>query len=546
MLFNEDIKTDLNGTRYYRTIDQLENFKLRIILRKVADRRVPLSHLNHGAVLHLHRGDEKSIQNASSSLLPSPEEILVRWQKKILSPKEIADKKNAKAASVKSAFKIAKEATDGTGGGASQGGMFLFTYVDADDFLDEEELHRHLTTAKEEDLTDMARRVLTLTKPILAPPMPHENHTASYHLGITEVPMHMHKPMRDLKFSVMHIMAYIFSEMGDLKDDHLTMKSYEKRLCTIKCYDSGLVTMTPGMSPDSEIYQFQINEDVFQYRIELVSKDLDPEDEENEWKIYSEFYNRRLLSTQSALPTSFQRPPPDPAVRLHLLAEITSVRYFHGDSLYIHYLLDLAEGWSVEGGQLPLLSAYTQCSGARYSDALGGWEAVFGFPIEVELISGRGSNPPIWPRIYFEVCSMDAWDRNAVVGYGYVDLPRTPGCHQAYVRTWKPVVSPYSQMKTLLVGGSAELDDITYDAVPFGHTGTKLNKYGFQTETSGEIVVKMNLMHQQGKQSTSVEHDALKVTDPTQFVKNNAQTIAEAISRAKERLQAIRMAKKTH
>ncbi|KAJ3249242.1 Pleiotropic negative transcriptional regulator [Chytriomyces hyalinus] len=565
MLRVDTPETDLSVTRCYRTIDQLasiehsgtykntladilarppqENLKLRLVLRKVADRRVPLSHLNHGAALNLHQRKEGSSLNASSALLPAPEELIIRWQKKVMSPKERGDKKEKRTSS-KTADITKHEGSNTPVTVGSQGGMFLFTYIDSDDFVDEEDLHRHLTTAKTEDVTEMAKRVLTLTKPLLLPITPHEPQSESLPNGITGNPVHLYKPLRDLNFSVMHLMAYLFSEVGS-DSDHLTMKSYEKRLCTIKCYDSGLVTMTPGFNSETSVYQFQINEDVYQYRIELISKDLNPEDEENEWKIYSEYYNRRVSSKQAMLPTTFQRPPSEPGLRLIIMGEISSVQNFFGETIYIHYLVDLAEGWSVEGGQLPLLSAYTQCSSGSFNKELHAWEAIFSFPLEAELISLKGSNHSQWPRIYFEVCSMDCWDRNSVLGYGYVDVPRSPGCYDLSVPTWKPVTSPYAQMKSLLVGGSAELDDITYDAVPFGHTGPKLNKYGFQTETSGSIRVKLNLTHQQGKQGTAVDSDAIKELDPTQFVKNNAYSIAEAISRAKERLQAIRATKKT-
>ncbi|TPX78252.1 hypothetical protein CcCBS67573_g00462 [Chytriomyces confervae] len=515
-----------------------ENLKLRLVLRKVADRRVPLSHLNHdfieGAALNLHQRKEGSSLNASSALLPAPEELIIRWQKKAMSPKERGDKKEKRTSSKTAEItKLEGSNTPVTVG--SQGGMFLFTYIDSDDFVDEEDLHRHLTTAKTEDVTEMAKRVLTLTKPLLLPITPHEPQSESLPNGITGNPVHLYKPLRDLNFSVMHLMAYLFSEVGS-DSDHLTMKSYEKRLCTIKCYDSGLVTMTPGFNSETSVYQFQINEDVYQYRIELISKDLNPEDEENEWKIYSEYYNRRVSSKQAMLPTTFQRPPSEPGLRLIIMGEISSVQNFFGETIYIHYLVDLAEGWSVEGGQLPLLSAYTQCSSGSFNKELHAWEAIFSFPLEAELISLKGCKPTI-PNGPAFISRSAPW----TVGTGIQSL----GCYDLSVPTWKPVTSPYAQMKSLLVGGSAELDDITYDAVPFGHTGPKLNKYGFQTETSGSIRVKLNLTHQQGKQGTAVDSDAIKELDPTQFVKNNAYSIAEAISRAKERLQAIRATKKT-
>ncbi|KAJ3071625.1 Pleiotropic negative transcriptional regulator [Podochytrium sp. JEL0797] len=556
---------DLNVTQCYRTIDQLENLKIRIILRKVADRRVPLSHMNQGSALSLQLTHERNANSVnsnlfSSNLLPGPEELVVKWQKKVMSPQEMADKSNIAATSstggrkkggiLKSSKLKEGEGDENVGGGgaASQGGMFLFTYIDSDEYTNQEDVERNVTTSKHETLSEMAKRALTLTKPLTGPvaTSAYEAEFDSRHTGVSEKPVHLYKPLRNIKFEEMHVMAYIYSEIkySNEKGDAFSIKGYEKRLCTIKCYDSGLVTMTPGLSESSSLYQFQINEDVFQYRLELISKELDAVDEEKEWKIYSEFYDRRVQAQQAHLPTTFQKPPSAPGLRVVLMGEIASAYGFNGESIYIHYLVDLTEGWTVEGGQLPLLSAYTQCSSGIYQSESGLWEARFAFPMEVELISGQGHRHSVWPKIYFEVCSMDSWDRSIVVGYGYADLPKSPGCYDLKITTWKPLVSPSSQLKSSLVGGSAELDDLTYNYIPFGHKGPKLIKYGFQTETSGTINFKMNLIHQQGQMSTHVEPDELQETDPNRYVKNNAKTISEALQRAKSRLETLRASKK--
>ena len=36
---------------------------------------------------------------------------------------------------------------------------------------------------------------------------------------------------------------------------------------------------------------------------------------------------------------------------------------------------------------------------------------------------------PQWPQIYFEVASLDSWQRHRVEGYGYLSVPTTPGMH---------------------------------------------------------------------------------------------------------------------
>ncbi|KAJ3082615.1 Pleiotropic negative transcriptional regulator, partial [Physocladia obscura] len=243
----------------------------------------------------------------------------------------------------------------------------------------------------------MAKRVLNITKPILPEySEPSHNHGMPYNPSleiISETPMHLHKPLRDCKYTEMHIMAYLFCELSNSTqishENLLSMKGYEKRLCSIKCYDNGLVQMTPGISNGDSVYQFQINEDVFQYQLQLISKQLNPADEETEWKIYSEYYNKHLAQKQSILPTSFQQPPLAPGLRVMFMGEISSAQGFNGESIYIHYLVDLCEGWTVEGGQLPLLSAYTQCSNGIYDRETGIWHARFSFPMEIITPAGQ-------------------------------------------------------------------------------------------------------------------------------------------------------------
>lgn len=52
-----------------------------------------------------------------------------------------------------------------------------------------------------------------------------------------------------------------------------------------------------------------------------------------------------------------------------------------------------------------------------------------------------------------------------------------------------PAGSRRDQQQAYFIGGSEELQDLTYVAVPQGHTGKVLNKYGYKTQTSGNVKV---------------------------------------------------------
>ena len=52
-----------------------------------------------------------------------------------------------------------------------------------------------------------------------------------------------------------------------------------------------------------------------------------------------------------------------------------------------------------------------------------------------------------------------------------------------------PAGSRRDQQQAYFIGGSEELQDVTYMAVPSGHKGSVLNKYGYKTQTSGNVKV---------------------------------------------------------
>jgi Meckel syndrome type 1 protein len=66
------------------------------------------------------------------------------------------------------------------------------------------------------------------------------------------------------------------------------------------------------------------------------------------------------------------------------------------------------------------------------------------------------------PKLYFKVVSVDLSDRHKIEGYGHVQLPRKAGHYQHTLSTWRPSIGFESRLKSFLVGGCPELDDIQY------------------------------------------------------------------------------------
>jgi Meckel syndrome type 1 protein len=108
-------------------------------------------------------------------------------------------------------------------------------------------------------------------------------------------------------------------------------------------------------------------------------------------------------------------------------------------------------------------------------------------------------NLPKWPQIFFEVVSLDEWSRCRTEGYGYISIPVNAGSYDnVNVETWRPVLpGPITEMKRYFVGGTPELDDLSYCGTPASVSDSAiLSRYGFRTMTSGKIKLRMYVMHQ--------------------------------------------------
>lgn len=101
-----------------------------------------------------------------------------------------------------------------------------------------------------------------------------------------------------------------------------------------------------------------------------------------------------------------------------------------------------------------------------------------------------------WPP-FPQVCTIDGWNRYTCEGYAWLSLTdRVPGSDTCYLTTWKPMASMRGRQQEYFIGGSAELEDLTYLTKPGGAGGSNrlLNKYGFRTETAGSIKVGRRLI----------------------------------------------------
>ena len=74
------------------------------------------------------------------------------------------------------------------------------------------------------------------------------------------------------------------------------------------------------------------------------------------------------------------------------------------------------------------------------------------------------------PKIIFEVASYDSWSRYRTEGYAWTQIPVRPGQVQEKLPCWRPRGdSLIYELRRFFIGGSPELEDISYAAIPSDH-----------------------------------------------------------------------------
>ena len=63
------------------------------------------------------------------------------------------------------------------------------------------------------------------------------------------------------------------------------------------------------------------------------------------------------------------------------------------------------------------------------------------------------------PVIYFQVNSLDYWDRHRCEGYGQLTLPTNPGSYKIELQTYRAIGSITDEMKRFFIGGGSTFSD---------------------------------------------------------------------------------------
>lgn len=131
--------------------------------------------------------------------------------------------------------------------------------------------------------------------------------------------------------------------------------------------------------------------------------------------------------------------------------------------------------------------------------------------------------------------------RYRIEGYAALSLPLTPGSYKFTIPTWRAKGSFIDALRRFFIGGSYELEDITYCGIPTAHEGKILDKSNLKVVSSGNIKIHVNIIHQNrafGKYLDYQGNDLNKIN--TDALISSVENVLEQFKAAKERMIQIR------
>uniref|UniRef100_A0A8C0B273 MKS transition zone complex subunit 1 n=1 Tax=Buteo japonicus TaxID=224669 RepID=A0A8C0B273_9AVES len=282
---------------------------------------------------------------------------------------------------------------------------------------------------------------------------------------------------------------YIMGDLGPY--GKLGHREYEHVLCAVKVDGNGVITVKPDFTGTKGAYQIKLDgekREVWKYTIENASVQVQPEEEECEQHVFIDLYSRHKEYLSSLVGSEFE-------MVIHSLFFSVSAQGYEYDNLYVHIFLELPN----HNPAFQQLSGVTQTCATKTV----GWDnvAYFCYPFTLEMFFTQGDESedslPQWPVLYFEVISLDFWQRYRIEGYGSLVLPASPGLHVLTIPTWCPVeLGTLAELRGFFTGGSPELEDITYIRIPSTFKGERLSCFGFRTEITGSVTLWLYCLQQ--------------------------------------------------
>ncbi|XP_071994173.1 tectonic-like complex member MKS1 isoform X1 [Engystomops pustulosus] len=533
------------GEVVYRSRDPIKNLKIRVKLQRVS----PVSALVQRVQEQQEEGGggDIALRTLSSSAGTSgyrpgddDEEVVITWQEKLFSAFEYELYRNEAACCTPLDRQYHKDIVSLERRGGRKN-MRIFTYTDFDRYTNLEEHCQSVTTSEQETPTFLAERMANVrrrrqdkrtldgagARNRLVTWKPSEEFIKNNHIINTPV-------------QTMYIMADLGSR------GKLGLKENEHVLCTIRVDSNGVITLKPDVTGSKGPYRLEVEShkrELWRYTLQHVSECVQRDEQEREEILYKDLYGRHKEYLNNLVGSDFEMPPSG-ALRVFINGEIVSAHEYEYDNLYVHFFMELPKHWSSPAFQE--ISGVTQSCRSKTHEREN--VAYFSHPFSFEMFLSEeveSEDVPQWPVLYFEVLSLDFWQRYRVEGYGSVVLPQTPGLHNITAQTWRPVEQgTVSELRRFFIGGSPELEDVTYVRIPGTFQGERLSRFGFRTETTGRVSFRFHSIHQSRSflDRSSLRRRMQSVLDRLggSSQQSSILNVLDAFQRARRRMQQAR------
>ncbi|KAJ6655713.1 hypothetical protein lerEdw1_004766 [Lerista edwardsae] len=433
--WNED-----TGGAVYRSRDPVRNLRVRVRLQQVTSTSLLLQQLQQPSSQprqQLISLTALGPHSTTSGYHPEEEaeEAVIGWQEKLFSQFEIDLYQNKSACQSPLDRQYHKDIVKLLEKSGGRKNYRIFTYTDHDRFTNLEEHCQRVTTSPKEVPSYLAERMANVRRR-RQERKPMEGSTLKSRIVTWEPSEEFIKNNHVINTPVQTM--YIMGDLGP--HGRLGSREHERVLCTIKVDSNGVLTIKPDFTGTKGPYRIELGgekRELWKFTLENASAQVQPEEELREQRVFKDLYSRHK-----------------------------------------EYL-----------------------SGLVGSDFETDRVAFFAFPFTLEVFFTQEDESkgffPQWPVLYFEVLSLDFWQRHRVEGYGFVVLPAVPGAHTVTSSSWRPVgPDACSELRRFFIGGSPELEDVTYARVPGTFQGDRLSRFGFHSKTTGSVTFRLNCLQQ--------------------------------------------------
>uniref|UniRef100_A0A6I8SBV6 Meckel syndrome, type 1 n=1 Tax=Xenopus tropicalis TaxID=8364 RepID=A0A6I8SBV6_XENTR len=330
-----------------------------------------------------------------------------------------------------------------------------------------------------------------------------EEHSQSVTTSLDETPTFLVERMANVRrrrqdkrqicnwlFIILLLYLCIYSSLG--------LREHEHVLCTVRVDANGVITLKPDVTGTKGPYRLEVEGEkrqLWRYTLQHVSESVQKEEQEREQHIYKDLYSRHKEYLNSLVGSDFEM--------------VISAQEFEYDNLYVHFFVELPKNWSSPGFQE--LSGVTQTcrTKTRARDSV----AYFCYPFNFELFLSEEAD--------------------------------SEGMHVLTAQTWRPVeLGVLTELKRFFIGGSPELEDLTYVRVPETFQGQRLSRLGFRTKSSGSLTVRLHCLHHSRSflDGRSLRKRMQSVLDHLghSSQQSSIQNVLDAFQRARRRMQQAR------